>query len=81
MSIKEAVEALKKGSKVSFKNDDSANVHQAIGKVSFTVEQLQENYKAFSEMLQKARPEAMKGRFIHSIAVCSTMGPSIKVKM
>jgi large subunit ribosomal protein L1 len=79
--VKETVEVLKKGSKVSFKNDDSANVHQTIGKLSFASEQLEENYKAFMDALQKARPETMKGRFIHSLSVCSTMGPGLRVKL
>jgi large subunit ribosomal protein L1 len=79
--VKETVEALKKGSKVSFKNDDSANVHQAIGKLSFTADQLKENYQVFMDTLQKVRPEAMKGKFVRSIAVCSTMGPGVKIKL
>jgi large subunit ribosomal protein L1 len=79
--VKETVEALKKGSKVSFKNDDSGNVHQVIGKLSFTSQQLEENFKAFFDTLQKVRPETMKGRFVRSIAVCSTMGPGLKVKL
>ena len=78
--IKEVVEALKKGSKVSFKNDDSGNVHQVIGKASFEVAQLKENYQAVLDVIQKVKPETMKGRYIQSIAVCSTMGPGIAIK-
>jgi large subunit ribosomal protein L1 len=80
IKVKEVVENLKKGSKVSFKNDDSGNVHQVIGKVSFEVLQLKDNYQALFDVLQKAKPETMKGRYIQSIAICSTMGPSIKIK-
>lgn len=79
--VKEVVEALKKGSKVSFKNDDSGNVHQAIGKLSFEAAQLKENFQALMDTLQKVKPETMKGRYIQSVAICSTMGPGIKVKM
>lgn len=79
--VKEVVEALKKGSKVSFKNDASGNVHQVIGKLSFEVNQLQENFKSIFDIIQKIKPETMKGRYIQSISVCSTMGPGIKVKM
>ncbi|MBI2439225.1 MAG: 50S ribosomal protein L1 [Candidatus Moranbacteria bacterium] len=79
--IKEAVEMLKKGKKVSFKNDDTGNVHQVIGKLSFSSEALHENYKTFREALDKARPENMKGKFIKSITVCSTMGPGLSVKI
>ena len=79
--VKEVVEALKKGSKVSFKNDVSGNVHQVIGKLSFEVAQLQENFQAVYDTIQKIKPETMKGRYIQSVSVCSTMGPGIKVKM
>jgi len=78
--IKETVEALKKG-KVSFKNDDTGNVHQIIGKVSFEENKLIENFKSFIEALQKARPAAVKGKFIKSVTICSTMGPGMKVNL
>lgn len=79
--IKEAVEMLKKGKKVSFKNDDTGNVHQVIGKVSFTAEQILENYNVFRDTLNKAKSETMKGKLIKSISFCSTMGPSLAVKI
>lgn len=79
--IKEAVEMLKKGKKVTFKNDDSANVHQVIGKASFKAEELLENYTTFREALSKAKSDSTKGKLIKSITFCSTMGPSLTVKM
>lgn len=79
--IKEAVEMLKKGKKVSFKNDDSANVHQVIGKASFKAEELLENYNTFREALNKAKSESTKGKLVKSITLCSTMGPSLTIKM
>ncbi|MEI8097046.1 MAG: 50S ribosomal protein L1 [Candidatus Moraniibacteriota bacterium] len=79
--IKETVEMLKKGKKVSFKNDDTGNIHQVIGKISFTPEALSENYKMFRETLDRAKPENMKGKLIKSIAICSTMGPSLSIKI
>lgn len=79
--IKEAVEMLKKGKKVSFKNDDTGNLHQVIGKLSFAAEALSENYQTLREAISKAKPENMKGRLIRSITICSTMGPSLKVKI
>ena len=81
VKIKEAVEMLKKGKKVSFKNDDTSNLHQVIGKSSFTVEQLVENYQTFRETLDRSKPENMKGRLIKSISICSTMGPSLSIKI
>jgi large subunit ribosomal protein L1 len=80
VKIKEAVEMLKKGKKVSFKNDDTGNLHQVIGKLSFTAEQLAENYKTFRETLDKSKPENMKGKLIKRLSVCSTMGPSLTLK-
>ena len=79
--IKEAVEMLKKGKKISFKNDDTGNLHQVIGKLSFTTEALIENYQALREAVNKAKPENMKGKLIKTVTVCSTMGPSIKMKI
>jgi len=78
--IKETVGMLKKG-KISFKNDDTSNVHQVIGKISFEENKLAENFKIFIEAIRKAKPVAVKGKFIISISLCSTMGPGIKVSL
>ncbi len=80
VKIKEAVEMLKKGKKVSFKNDDTSNVHQVIGKLSFSAENLVENYRTFRETLDKSKPESMKGKLVKSLSICTTMGPSLKLK-
>ena len=80
LKIKDAVEMLKKGKKISFKNDDTGNVHQVIGKLSFNGEELLENYKTFRDALTKAKSETMKGKLIKSITFCTTMGPSLSVK-
>lgn len=81
IKIKETVEMLKKGKKISFKNDETGNLHQVIGKLSFTAEQLGENYKLFRETLDRSKPEGLKGRLIKSITVCTTMGPGLSVKL
>lgn len=73
-----AVEEIKKG-KVNFRNDDSGNIHQIIGKASWEENKLQENFKVFMEALQKARPAAVKGSFILSVYLTSTMGPAVRV--
>ncbi|MDO8529441.1 MAG: 50S ribosomal protein L1 [bacterium] len=78
--IKETVEMLKKG-KVSFKNDDSGNIHQIVGKVSFDETKLEENTKTFIEAITKAKPQAVKGKLIISMSLCSTMGPGIKLNI
>ena len=77
-NIKKMIEELKKG-KVTFKNDDSGNVHQAVGKISFGEEKLKENITAFLEALKKAKPATAKGTFIGSLTLCSAMGPAIKI--
>lgn len=79
--IQEAVEMLKRGKKVSFKNDDSGNLHQIIGKLSFAPEALAENYRTLRDAIDKAKPENVKGRLIKSITLCTTMGPGLKVKL
>ena len=76
--IKEAVEMLKKG-KLSFKNDNTGNIHQIIGKLSFDESKLKENYDVLLDAIQKARPAGIKGKYMISISVCSTMGPGVKV--
>ena len=73
-----AVTELKKG-KVSFKNDDTANLHVAIGKVSFSVEQLADNFQSLIEIVKKNKPSAAKGTYIKSVTICSSMGPGIRV--
>lgn len=78
--VKETVEALKKG-KVSFKNDDTGNIHQIIGKVSFEENKLAENLKAFIDALNKTKPASVKGKFIKSVSICSTMGPGVKISI
>ncbi len=68
------------GGKVNFKNDDSANIHQIIGKTSFEATQLAENFKAFMDTLQQSKPATVKKTFIGNITINATMGPSIRVK-
>jgi len=79
-NINKTVEELKKG-KIAFKNDDTANIHQVIGKASFDNQKLQENYNAFVDAVKKAKPETSKGVFIKNISISSTMGPGIKVEV
>ena len=77
-NVRKAVEELKKG-RISFKNDDTGNLHQAIGRSSFTKEQLLENYASFMETVRKAKPSAAKGNYIRKVTITSTMGPGVKV--
>lgn len=75
----QAIAELKKG-KISFKNDDTANVHVAIGKVSFEPKQLLENLESVISAVKKAKPSSSKGIYVKSATVCSTMGPGIKIQ-
>jgi large subunit ribosomal protein L1 len=76
--LKRTIGELKKG-KISFKNDDTSNIHQLFGKASFDNNKILENYNAFLEAINKARPAGQKGIYIKNISICSTMGPGVKV--
>ena len=75
-----AIEELKKG-KVSFKNDDTANIHVAIGKVSFDDNKLADNYTAILDAIKKLKPAKSKGVFLRNITMTTSMGPGIKVEI
>jgi len=77
-NIKKAVEELRRG-RVAFKNDDTGNLHQIIGKASFPKEKLLENFSAFMEAVRRAKPGSSKGTYLRSVTLTSTMGPGIKV--
>ncbi len=77
-NLKKMVEELKKG-KITFKNDDTSNIHQLVGKVSFSEPQLKENISIFVEALKKAKPSSSKGTYIKNLVLCSTMGPAIRL--
>ncbi|MBD3359650.1 MAG: 50S ribosomal protein L1 [Candidatus Buchananbacteria bacterium] len=79
-NIKKTVKDLAKG-KVSFKNDDTGNIHIAIGKASFDDKKLIENFQAFMDALQKSKPDSIKGTFIKKIVISSSMGPGIQVQI
>jgi large subunit ribosomal protein L1 len=78
--IKETVAALKKG-KAAFKNDNSGNIHQAVGRLSFDDAELFENIKTFISGVEKAKPSALKGKLISNITATSTMGVGLKVQL
>jgi large subunit ribosomal protein L1 len=78
MDVGKAVEESKSG-KVEYRTDRTAIVHMVIGKASFDERKLLENYAAVIEELIRAKPSAAKGRYLRSIAIATTMGPSVKV--
>ncbi len=67
--------------KVDFKNDNSANIHQIIGKTDFDAAKLVENFNAFIETLQQAKPSTVKKQYIVNVSLNATMGPGVKVKI
>lgn len=77
-NIVKTVTELKKG-KVAFKNDDTGNLHQVIGKVSFEENKLVENFKALIDEVKKAKPASSKGTYIKNAVICSTMGKGVRV--
>lgn len=75
-----AVMELKKG-KISFKNDETGNIHVLIGKVSFDSEKLAENLLTVVDILKKIKPSSSKGMYMKNITICSSMGPGVKVSL
>ena len=78
MDVTKALADIKAG-KVEYRLDKSNIIHVTIGKASFTEEQLMENYNALISAIVKARPSAVKGQFLKSITVATTMGPGIRI--
>ncbi|MDP8970030.1 MAG: 50S ribosomal protein L1 [Actinomycetota bacterium] len=78
MDVAKAVAEIKAG-RVDYRSDRQANVHVVIGKASFSVPQLVENYAAVIDELVRQRPAAAKGRYLRSIHVSTSQGPSIRI--
>jgi large subunit ribosomal protein L1 len=70
-----------KAGKISFKNDDKGNVHQAFGRQSFDEAKLKENLMTLVEAVKKVKPAAAKGIYIQNAVICATMSPAIHVEI
>jgi large subunit ribosomal protein L1 len=68
-----------RGGRVEFRNDKTGILHVAIGKLSFTPEQIQENFVALMEAVKASKPSGAKGTYIRSVTLTSTMGPGVPV--
>lgn len=78
MEIGNAIREIKAG-KIEFRVDRYGIIHVGIGKMSFTEEQLKENFKAFFDVILRLKPATAKGQYIRSITLSNTMGPGIKL--
>ena len=68
-----------KGGRIEYRTDKVGNVHVPVGKISFSKEQLLQNFHAVIEELTRAKPAAAKGRYLRGVTVSSTMGPGVRV--
>jgi len=68
-----------KGGKVQFRNDKHGNIHVAIGKISFTEDRIMKNLSSIVDAIQKAKPASVKGIYIKSLTLTSTMGPGLRI--
>ena len=80
MDVAKAVNDIKAG-KIEYRLDKSNIVHVPVGKASFSEEKLEENFNALMEAIVKAKPSALKGQYLRSITLTSTMGPGVKVSV
>ena len=78
MDVVKSIKDTKAG-KVEYRLDKNAIIHCAIGKKSFGVEKIKENYDALMEAIVKAKPAAAKGQYVKSVSLASTMGPGVKI--
>ena len=80
MDVTKAVNDIKAG-KIEYRLDKANIIHVPIGKASFTEEKLQENFDALMDAIVKARPSALKGQYLKSVTMTSTMGPGVKLNI
>lgn len=78
--VGKAVEEIKAG-KIEFRIDRAGIIHAPIGKVSFDEQQLSENLETLLDALRRAKPAASKGQYFRSVAISSTMGPSVRLDL
>ena len=78
MDVTKAVNDIKAG-KIEYRLDKANIIHVPVGKASFTEEQLEQNFGALMDAITKARPSSVKGQYLKSITLATTMGPGVKV--
>ena len=80
MDVAKAVKEIKAG-KIEYRLDKTNIIHVPVGKASFTEEQLSDNFQTLIEAILKARPSTVKGQFLKSVTISSTMGPGVKLNV
>ena len=78
MDVSKAIQDIKAG-KIEYRLDKTNIIHVPLGKASFTEEQITDNFQTLIDAIIKARPAAVKGQFLRSVTLTSTMGPGIKI--
>ncbi|SEP47581.1 50S ribosomal protein L1 [Propionispora vibrioides] len=78
LDVSRAVNEIKAG-KIEYRTDKAGNIHAPIGKVSFDVEKLSQNFSTLIDTLNKVKPAAAKGQYMRSVTLSTTMGPGVKV--
>ena len=78
MDVTKAIQDIKAG-KIEYRLDKTNIIHVPVGKASFTEEQLAANFQTLIDAINKARPAAVKGQFLKSVTITSTMGPGVKI--
>ena len=79
MDVTKAIQDIKAG-KIEYRLDKTNIIHVPVGKASFTEEQLTDNFQTLIDAINKARPSAVKGQYLKSVTITSTMGPGVKIK-
>ena len=77
-TVTKAIQDIKAG-KIEYRLDKTNIIHVPVGKASFTEEQLADNFQTLIDAINKARPAAVKGQFLKSVTITSTMGPGVKI--
>ncbi|WP_026652551.1 50S ribosomal protein L1 [Butyrivibrio proteoclasticus] len=78
MDVTKAVNDIKAG-KIEYRLDKANIIHVPVGKASFSEEQLEQNFNALMDAITKAKPSSVKGQYLKSITLATTMGPGVKV--
>ena len=78
MDVTKAIQDIKAG-KIEYRLDKTNIIHVPLGKASFTEEQLADNFQTLIDAIMKAKPAAVKGQYLKSVTLTSTMGPGVKI--